>query len=155
MKPEHKKLFESLTDWQLLGLCIEREASGEPYEGKVAVGTIVLERVDHREWDGKTLHEVILAPWQFSWTMPQAGEDYYNQAVWMASNWVDAFRKSSVLQECCGIATGLLNHSIPRDGDLKDCFQYLNPKVAGDTKKKWLASGMKSIKRISHHEFFK
>jgi hypothetical protein len=157
MKPEHKKTLEALTDWQLMGLCIEREASGEPYEGKVAVGTVILERVDHRNWDGKTIKEVILKPWQFSWTMPEAGEGYYNEAVNIATYWVDAFRERPVLQECCRIAIDMINGTIPRDPDLAavNCTQYLNPKVAPEQKKKWLAGGMTTIKTISHHEFFK
>jgi spore germination cell wall hydrolase CwlJ-like protein len=157
MRPEHKKIFESLADWQLMGLCIEREAGGEPIEGKIAVGTVILERVDHRDWDGETIKEVILKRWQFSWTMPEAGEWYYNDAVAMASNWVDAYRQNESLKKCCDIATGMLQGEIPRDPDLAavHCCQYLNPRVAPDVKEKWLVSGMKVIKKIGRHEFFK
>ena len=155
MKPEHRHIFERLTDWQLMGLCIEREAGGEPVEGKIGVATVILNRINKQSWMGKTIKEVILKPWQFSWTMPEAGEDYYNKAVCMAENWIDAFRKSVALQECCRIATDMLQHSTPRDTDLEGCLYYLNPKIAGATKKKWIASGMKVIKKIGGHEFFK
>lgn len=155
MKPEHKRVFELLADWQLMGLCIEREAGGEPHEGRIAVGTIIFERVDHRNWDGKTIKEVILKPWQFSWAMPEAGEKYYLEAVQIASNWVDAYRTRVALQECCKIATDMLFGEIPRDPDLAECFQYLNPKYAKETKRKWLESGMKIIKVIGNHEFFR
>jgi len=160
MRREDKKTFFALTDWQLMGLCIEREASGEPHDGRIAVGTVILERVDHRKWDGDTIKSVILMKWQFSWTMPEAGEDYYENAVKIAANWVDEFKKRPALQECCQIATGLINRSIPRDPDLSaaHCCQYLNPnasKEAAKTKAKWLAGGMTLIKAIAHHEFFK
>jgi len=140
-----------------MGLCIEREARGEPYEGQVAVGTVILERVDHRDWDGKTIHEVILCPSQFSWTLPSAGLDYYNHSVWMAANWVDAYRTSKTLRDCCAIANGMLFHSIPRDPELAaaHCCQYLNPRTAAKTRAKWIAAGMTSIKVIAHHEFFR
>lgn len=156
MKPEHKRIFNLLADWQLLGLNIEREASGEPREGKIAVGTVVLERVDHRKWDGNTIKEVILMPWQFSWTMPEAGLDYYEHAVLIAGNWVEAYRKSPVLQECCDISNGLIQGVIPRDPDLAkvNCCQYLNPKTAAQAREKWIAAGMKSVKVIQNHEFF-
>ncbi len=149
-------MFESLTDWQLMGLCIEREAGGEIYEGRVAVGTVILERVDHRNWDGKTIQEVILKPWQFSWTMEEAGKSYYDESVKIASDWIEEHRKRRALQECCLIATGMLQDVVPRDPDLAavNCCQYLNPKVAAKTKEKWLATGMKTIKTIGHHEFF-
>lgn len=166
MKPEHKKIFETLTDWQLMGLCIEREAGGEPREGKIGVGTVILERVDHRSWDGQTIKEVILWKWQFSWTMPEAeraapyfkekGPFYYNDSVKIASNWVEEFKKRRSLQRCCEISTGMLNGSIPRDPDLAavHCCQYLNPKTAAATKEKWLAAGMRVIKTIGRHEWF-
>jgi hypothetical protein len=158
MKPEHRPLFEKLIDWQLMGLCIEREARGEPYEGQVAVGTVILERVDHRDWDGSTIHEVILKPWQFSWTMPEAGSDYYNDAVMIARSWVDEYRIRKALRDCCAIANGLMDHSIPRDPDLAavHCCQYLNPRGEWPKKTKaaWMESGMRMVKKIGHHEFF-
>jgi len=58
MRQEDKQIFDSLEPWQAMGLCIEREAGGEPREGKIAVATVILERVDHRSWDGKTIKEV-------------------------------------------------------------------------------------------------
>ena len=156
MKQEHKKIFESLVDYQIFGLCIEREAGGEPFEGRVAVGTVILNRVDKKGWMGQTIQEVILKPWQFSWTMPEAGESYYDESVKIASNWVDEFRKRVSLQECCEIATRMITKGLPRDPDLAavHCVQYLNPKVAGATKEKWLAAGMKVVKEIGHHQFF-
>lgn len=156
MRPEHGTLFHSLTDWQLMGLCIEREASGEPREGRIAVGTVILERVDHRKWDGNTIKTVILKPWQFSWTMEQAGREYYEKSVWMASHWVEAYRSMVALQECCEIAIGMMSLSIPRDPDLAfvHCCQYLNPHVAPAQRKKWVEGGMRSIKIIGNHEFF-
>ena len=152
-----KECFEKLVDWQLMGLCIEREAGGEPYEGRIAVGTVILERVDHRNWDGKTIKEVILKPWQFSWTMEEAGEDYYEESVQIASHWVDEFKKHKALQECCQIATKMLAHETPRDPDLAavNCCQYMNPKTAQPgQKEKLLKAGMKVIKTIGRHEFF-
>ena len=156
MRKEDKLIFERLADWQLMGLCIEREAGGEPREGRIAVGTVILERVDHRAWDGGTIKEVILKPWQFSWTMPEAGKAYYDEAVKIASNWVEEYRKRTALQECCDIVVKMFQDEISRDPDLAavNCCQYLNPGVASETKKKWLAAGMKSIKIINNHEFF-
>jgi spore germination cell wall hydrolase CwlJ-like protein len=156
MKLEHKTIFLALTDWQLMGLCIEREASGEPREGKIDVGTVILERVDHRDWDGKTIREVILKPWQFSWTMPEAGKDYYDESVYAASHWAEQYEDDKTLKECCDIAKGMLQGDIPRDPILAaaHCCQYLNPKVAAATKAKWLKAGMKVIKKTGNHEFY-
>ncbi|MDC3417178.1 cell wall hydrolase [Aquibacillus salsiterrae] len=40
----------STSDKQLLAQLVEAEAKGEPYAGKVAVATVVLNRVDHSEF---------------------------------------------------------------------------------------------------------
>lgn len=168
MRKEDIKIFNSLTDAQLLALNIEREASNQPREGQIAIGTVVLERVDHRNWDGKTIHEVILKSWQFSWTMPEAGVAYYKDAVLIAKNFDLALQRKLknakketigiALKECYDIAVGMLDGSIPRDPDLASihCCQYLNPKDpwAAKTKKEWLAKGMRVFKTIKDHEFF-
>lgn len=157
MRPEDARIFKLLADWQLLGLCIEREASGEPREGRIAVATVVLERVDHRKWDGNTIQQVILMPWQFSWTMPECGEAYYDEAVYIAKEWVDAYREDKTLRECCAIASGMLQGTIPRDPILAAAHvcQYMNPKTAEPgQKEKLLKAGMYVVKAIGHHEFF-
>lgn len=156
MRPEDKKYFEALSERDLMGLNIKMEAQGEPKEGRIAVGTVTLERVDRQGWMGKTIHEVILKPWQFSWTMEQAGADYYQQGVRIVKDFKSAYDADIVLRGCVDIAQGLMDGTIPRDPDLHaaNCCQYLNPKVAGATKKKWLKGGMTLIKTIKHHEFF-
>lgn len=157
MKPEDKKYFEALSERDLMGLNIKMEAQGEPKEGRIGVGTVVLERVDRQGWMGKTVHEVILKPWQFSWTMEQAGKDYYLEGVKIAKSFSDYYYSDIVLRGCVDIAQGLIDGTIPRDPDLHvaNCCQYLNPKVAAATKKKWLKGGMTLIKAIGHHEFFR
>lgn len=44
------------------------EAVGEPFEGKVAVGIVTLNRVNHPKYP-KTICEVVYSPYQFSWTV--------------------------------------------------------------------------------------
>lgn len=67
MNQEHLELFKSLRDYQLLAICILREAGLEPIEGKIAVGCVVRNRTkNNKVWDGTTYHEVILKPRQFS-----------------------------------------------------------------------------------------
>jgi hypothetical protein len=148
------EIFKALTDRQLMGLCIEREAASEPQEGRIAVGTVILNRVDKKGWMGKTIQDVILKPWQFSWTMPEAGEAYYEQAVKFASDFHDALLGYEDLEDCFTLACDMIDGVISRDPDLEGCVQYLNPKTAAKTKEKWEAAGMKIIKQISHHDFF-
>lgn len=63
-------IFLALTDMQIMGLCIRSEARGEPLLGQLAVAYVVLNRVAANSWFGKTIREVVLKPWQFSWFNP-------------------------------------------------------------------------------------
>ncbi len=156
MRKEDEAIFDALTDEQLFALNMEREAGGEPREGKIAVGTVVLERVDHRDWDGNTIREVILLPTQFTWTMPEYGKAYYVNAVKMAKNFEGSLITHPALAECFEIAKGMLSGKIPRDPDLAamHCCQYLNPEVAASAKKRWERLGYQVVKTIGNHEFF-
>src|SRR5690606_2447969 len=40
----------SMADKELMASLVNAEAKGEPYAGKVAVATVVLNRVDHKEF---------------------------------------------------------------------------------------------------------
>lgn len=57
--------IERLTDIELLALLIAAEADDQPIEGKVAVACVPVERLRRGRW-GRTLHQVILQPYQFS-----------------------------------------------------------------------------------------
>jgi len=162
MKPEDKRHFTVLPDWKLLGFNIYREAAGEPREGRIGVGTVTLERVDHRDWDGKTIQEVILKKWQFSWTMPEADEAYYEESVDMAANFDQEYAHNVALVECCRIAREMLQGDIPRDPELAaaHCTEYVaakyrkfmdeHPAVKGN---RWWQR-MKLLKTIGGHEFY-
>lgn len=52
-------------DFELLARAIHAEARGEPYEGQVAVGAVILNRVESNEFPN-TVREVIYAPGQFT-----------------------------------------------------------------------------------------
>ena len=104
MKPELKKMYDAslaefgyLDDDRLMGLCILAEAGGEIREGRIAVGTVILERVDHRAWDGQTIKEVILWPCQFSWTLPRDRE--HEQMVKTAKDFDSYYTLSKPLCE--------------------------------------------------------
>lgn len=61
------KLFDTLTDVQLLALLLHGEARGESPAGMVAVAHVIVNRVGKRTWYGSSLRDVILKPWQFSY----------------------------------------------------------------------------------------
>lgn len=141
--------FGHLTDRQLMGLTIYGEARGESKEGKIAVGSVILERVDHRNWDGKTIHEVCLMPWQFSCFLPE--DPNFPGLKFIADDWETKSMRSRDLQDCYGVASDLLNGTIPRTKEIEQSHATQYKTI--DCQAAW-ASKMKLIATIGHHEFF-
>ena len=56
---------QSSSDLYLLAKCIHAEARGEPYVGQVAVGAVILNRVESPEFPN-TISGVIYQPWAFT-----------------------------------------------------------------------------------------
>jgi hypothetical protein len=65
-KPKPKPLFDiTAEERRMLERIVEAEAGGEPYQGRVAVASVVLNRTLTGEFDS-TIKGVIFAPYQFS-----------------------------------------------------------------------------------------
>ena len=111
--------IEELDDIRLLALCMDREAAAEPDEGKIAVGSVILNRADygkrHPAWGriyGDSIHSVILAASQFSWTLPGKNR---NIASRYAKDFDAAMKEVKSLARCYEIAKGLTNSTISRN----------------------------------------
>jgi len=141
--------FGSLTDDRLLALTIYGEARGESREGKIAVGSVILERVDHRDWDGRTIKEVCLMPWQFSCFLPQ--DPNFKPLAFIADDFDLALQKSDSLRACYDIARGLLGGAIPRDAIIAE--HHATQYKTIDCKASWAAK-MRKVATVNHHEFF-
>jgi hypothetical protein len=168
-----KKLFETfghLTDAQLMGACVWAEARGEVREGKIAVASVVMERVEHRAWDGTTVKGVILCPHQFSAFLPL--DRNYRRLAEFAADFETAMIASPPLANCVAIAEGILAGDIPRDPVIaaNHCTQYveishrrrLDEAVTkrGDTmelaridRSRWWKN-MRLVATIGRHEFY-
>jgi len=144
-------VFRKLTDAQLLALTIYGEARGESMAGKIAVGAVILERVDHRDWDGRTIHDVCLKPLQFSCYNEK--DPNFGKLMKIAEQWDKAMSLDPALNECYGIATGLLDGSILRTPEIAaaNCCQYAT--AAGAKAVKW-DDKMTVVARIGNHIFY-
>src|SRR5574343_653485 len=103
-------IFDHLTDAQLFALCIYGEARGEPVAGKIAVGSVVLERVRRNGWFGKDLKSVLLKPYQFSCFLPS--DKNFKRLEDFAADFDTAMAMNPVLNSCYVLATGLLEGRI-------------------------------------------
>lgn len=146
--------FGHLDPVQIMGLTVYGESRGESRAGRIAVATVIMERVEHRTWDGKSIEEVCLWPYQFSCFLPNDSNRIMLKRI--ADDWDYHFSIDRDLFTCFYVAKGISDGTIFRDQDLQKvhCCQYLNPKIAQKTRSKWLAAGMRSIKVIGGHEFF-
>ena len=141
--------FGHLDPIRLLALTIYGEARGERDIGKIAVGTVILERVDHRDWDGTTIREVCLMPYQFSCYLPK--DPNFPKMREFAEDWQAAVAKSASLRACYDIAAGLLNGVIPRDPIIakNHATQYLRVDCDANWEKK-----MTKVATVGAHDFY-
>ncbi len=141
--------FGHLEDAQLMALTVYGEARGEADEGKVAVGSVILERVERRDWDGKTVSEVCLMPYQFSCYLPD--DPNFQALKLIAGDWDAKMMHSRDLRGCYKIASGLLSGEIPRTPEIAEhhAMQYKTLKCRAA----W-AEKMKKVAVIGRHEFY-
>lgn len=137
--------FGHLPDDRLLALTIYAEARGEPHRGKIAVGSVVLERVDHREWDGRTIKEVCLWPVQFSCFLPKDPNRPMLQDI--AGKWDEEIVKNKTLQECLGVAQDLISGRLER---FPKALDYFNPRACHPD---W-ADDKTLVAQIGNHNFY-
>lgn len=117
----------SESDKELLARLVQAEAKGEPYAGKVAVATVVLNRVDNDSFPN-SIHDVIYQGTQF--TPVQNGE--INKAA-------DAEAKKAV------------NEALAFRGQGKGSLFFFNPDKTSD---QWLRQKQVTI-TIGNHVFAK
>lgn len=118
-----------VSDEQLLARAINGEARGEPYEGQVAVGAVILNRTRDPKFP-KTIAGVIYQPGAFT----AVSDGQINVAIDPKSTVVKAARDA-------------LNGWDPTNG----CLYYWNPATATS---KWIWSRT-IVKKIGKHNFGK
>lgn len=146
--------FGHLTDKQLVALTIYGEARGETKAGKIAVCSVILERVDYREWDGKTIQEVCLMPFQFSCFLPT--DPNFKILKMIAESWEEKYTNSLDLQACYHVASDLIEGIFPRTKEIAEshCCQYLTTALR---KSKYCPKWVKKMKLVlveGEHEFY-
>jgi len=143
--------FGHLDQIKIMGLTVYGEARGENRAGRIAVATVIMERVEHRSWDGETIEDVCLWPKQFSCFLPS--DPNRPKLVLVAKDWDYHISIDQYLSACYQIARGIESGAIPRDPDLHNanCCQYLTAEAKKNAT--WWRS-MKFIKTIGGHEFY-
>ena len=146
MKPEHKPIFEALTDEQALALTLYLEARSEPTKGIIAVGSVILERVRLGYFGGKNIKGVCFKPYQFS-CYNSKDPQYEKIALRIARDFAGEAGKISKLQTCLMISKGLLS------GEIKPNVEAQFYKVVG-CPAAWEKEFV-HVERIGAHDFYR
>jgi len=150
-RSELKKLlystFGHLDDVHLMALTMFAEARDQGALGIIAVGSVILERVEHRDWDGKTIKEVCLAPFQFSCFLPDDPQfEKLKMIAWAWEDW-----NSSLLDVCLYFAEGLINGTVPRTSEIAE--HHVTQYKRCDCPASW-EKDMTKIVTIGDHDFY-
>jgi spore germination cell wall hydrolase CwlJ-like protein len=141
---EYVMAFTDLNDKQIMGLCIYGEARGETTEGKIAVGSVILERVKKGGWFGRSISGVILKPYQFSCFLPN--DPNYPKLLKISDDYDKAMADDHALNDCYGIADGLIEGRI-QPNVVATHYKTLSCHAS------W-GNSMKKVTTINHHEFY-
>ncbi|WHY79970.1 cell wall hydrolase [Neobacillus sp. WH10] len=115
----------------LFARLVEAEAKGEPYEGKVAVATVVLNRVESSQFPD-TVTEVI------------------NQVVGDAYAF-SPVQNGEINKPASKESTQAVEEALKREDTLNDSIFFYNPEIATDN---WIRS-RETVKTIGNHVFAK
>jgi len=140
-KPLRPSTKERMHTYYLLARIIFAEAAGEPYEGKVAVGCVIRNRVKSPRWPN-TYEKVIYQYKQFPGV---------NSPLWYLFDKDNELteEEQKIKQQCLEIAKKILLNKQP---DITcGATHYYNPKKASPS---W-AKKMKITRRIGNHIFLK
>lgn len=138
-------IFESLNEKELFTLAIYGEARGEPIEGKVAVASVIVNRLKRNGWFGSTLKEVILKPKQFSCF--NATDENRPLLMAIARDFKEYLAKYEVLRECFWVAVGFLDGWLRSNVGDADHYHSLNVDPGWDDE-------MKLVATIGNHKFY-
>jgi len=145
---EMRELSKGLTNSQLLALAIYGESRGESLEGKIAVGSVALERADKSKAKNP-LREILLKRKAFSCFNPK--DPNFKVMKKIALNWNTYYKQSPKLEECFKVSWGLLDNEIPRNKhiELNNVTHYQKKGRNSYWSKKMIL-----VKIIDNHEFY-
>lgn len=115
-------MIAQLATDQVLAVTLYGEAESEPIEGRIAVASVVMNRVKAGRF-GHDARAVCLAPMQFSCWQPKNGQKNYEAVLAVVRSMVNGAAMGPIMRECAWIAAGALSGAM-RDS-VKSSTHYL------------------------------
>ncbi len=112
-RDELKTFLAPLPDDAILGLTLYGEARGEPIEGIVAVGHVILNRAKDvkKRWPGNA-RQVCLQKSQFSCWMPEGGQANHEAVLAAAQSMLLKEPADRLLEQCAWVALGIARFAL-------------------------------------------
>ncbi|MDP8245468.1 MAG: cell wall hydrolase [Candidatus Hinthialibacter antarcticus] len=135
--PNQSESLKKQKEITLMTMCVYGEARGEPFEGKLAVAKVIMNRVAEGGWYGRSIKDVVLKPYQFS---------CFN--TW-DPNFTKLFQPNKrIWKQCFKAAWNAYSEMMddPTVGATHYCVHKINPP--------WVRA-MKETNRIGNHKFFR
>lgn len=146
-----------MTDSEVTGLTIFGEARGEQTEGRIAVASVIRNRLRDGRW-GDSYEKVCLAKAQFSCWGQSGGGANYNTLQAIAKGLIDPTAapkmsdyEADVLRECFWIADGLMTNQFR--SRVGAATHYLTASLFRMDPPKW-AKGKTPLLAVGQHVFF-
>jgi spore germination cell wall hydrolase CwlJ-like protein len=148
---------KALPDLWALALVIYGEARAEPIEGKVAVGSVVRNRVLAPQRFGSTYAAVCIQKAQFSCFWKFGGEANFQSVMTIARALVSDYAVSSTVPkgdgwtESCYVAEGIIGRQLR--SRVGAATHYMTTTLFRSNPPKW-ARGLEPGYRVGNHVFF-
>lgn len=144
MKPIDIERAMLIEPEHILAITLYGEARGEPIEGKVGVGNVILNRFKDKRWP-KTIAEVCIQPKQFScWNENDPNFPKLHEKLWM----LKGIDKDMAWRECLWVAGGILRSYLIDNTKGANHYHTISVNPSWDDK-------MELTAVIGRHQFFR
>lgn len=148
-----------LTDLPALAITLDGEGRGEPVEGRIAIGSVIRNRVAHPRRYGRTYRAVCLARGQFSCWFKFGGAANYARTIQLARAFVEGGRpalssaEQERFEESLFVAEGLIGGQLC--DRVRGATHYYAPSamVPRGRVPDW-AAGLAPVATLGRHLFF-
>jgi N-acetylmuramoyl-L-alanine amidase len=139
-------VIDTLNEPQTLALTLYGEARGEPVEGRIAVASVIRNRIGRY---GSNYKAVCLRPRQFSCWNPN--DPNYAQLTSAARVFLRGGVMGPDVRECVWIADGMIGEVLR--SNIGSCTHYMTMKLWQEAPPSW-ARGKVPSYRVGRHVFF-
>lgn len=139
------KIFEAISDLELLALCVYGEARNQGLDGMLAVASVIVNRANNPCWWGSDIKGVILKAYQFSCLNEKDPNRKMLESI--ALDFKGGLERFASLKSCYWVAKGIIEGFLT--GNIKGATHYHTKAISPEWKEK-----MSLVKQVGDHLFY-